>query len=421
MLSRFLCRPSHLRFIISRNTHFLNPKIPSPHAPISSSVPVFFPKNPHFFSTSNNGGGSDSWNLSSSDTPSMFPEDIEISETLPRDESPLFRDLEEPEKGTAVAGGGFVKGFSPWTTEEDEDAKNVFEILDEEDEKGKWEVGSKGGRGENGEWETAAGYKPWSASVEEDGETVFDVVEEEEKMAGLDFSAEEERLQKEKLEEEQRLELEEKALTVVLKGPNRAFGDLIAASGITEEMLDSLMTLKDLGDIKGLPPLHEIEDMRYERSMSRSSRAEMERQKQEEVAKARVRQVDEKGRAYGTGKRKCSIARVWIEPGNGKFIVNDKEFDVYFPMLDHRANLLRPFSETTTLGMWDVRCTVKGGGVSGQAGAIQLGISRALQNWDPELRRPLREAGFLTRDSRVVERKKPGRAKARKSFQWVKR
>ncbi|KAL0400725.1 UNVERIFIED_CONTAM: 30S ribosomal protein S9, mitochondrial [Sesamum latifolium] len=186
-------------------------------------------------------------------------------------------------------------------------------------------------------------------------------------------------------------------------------------------MLDSLIALKDFEGIQGLPPLSEIEDMRYEKNTRKSSRAEIERQKQEEVAKARVRQVDEKGRAYGTGKRKCSIARVWIHPGDGKFFVNDKEFDVYFPMLDHRAALLRPFSETKTLGMWDVSCTVKGGGTSGQVGAIRLGISRALQNWEPGFRPPLKEAGFLTRDSRVVERKKPGKAKARKSFQWVKR
>ncbi|KAL9276098.1 hypothetical protein ACSQ67_026357 [Phaseolus vulgaris] len=150
--------------------------------------------------------------------------------------------------------------------------------------------------------------------------------------------------------------------------------------------------------------------MRYERNTRKSSRGEMERLKQEEAAKARVKQVDDK--------------------------VNDKEFDVYFPMLDHRATLLRPFSKTKTLGLWDVNCTVKGGGVSaivpisvnemcflktGQVGAIRLGISKALQNWEPELRPSLRNAGFLTRDSRVVERKKPGKAKARKSFQWVKR
>ncbi|KAL6657439.1 hypothetical protein ACP70R_005219 [Stipagrostis hirtigluma subsp. patula] len=213
----------------------------------------------------------------------------------------------------------------------------------------------------------------------------------------------------------------EKELMETLKGPNRAFGDLIAASGITEDMIDSLILLKDVRGVPGLPPLREIEDRAIQKLNATSSRAEIERQKQEEIAKARVRQVDEKGRAYGTGKRKCSIARVWIQPGDGKFIVNDKEFDAYFPILDHRAELLRPFTVTKTLGLWDVACTVKGGGVSGQVGAIRLGISRALQNWEPGLRPYLKAAGYLTRDSRVVERKKPGKAKARKSFQWVKR
>ncbi|CAN6219791.1 unnamed protein product [Urochloa humidicola] len=213
----------------------------------------------------------------------------------------------------------------------------------------------------------------------------------------------------------------EKELMEILKGPNRAFGDAIASSGITEGMIDSLILLKDVRDVPGLPPLSEIEDEAIQKLNATSSRAEVERQKQEEIAKARVRQVDEKGRAYGTGKRKCSIARVWIEPGDGKFVVNEKEFDAYFPILDHRAELLRPFTVTKTLGLWDVTCTVKGGGVSGQVGAIRLGISRALQNWEPGLRPYLKAAGYLTRDSRVVERKKPGKAKARKSFQWVKR
>nr|AKM76755.1 ribosomal protein S5 domain 2-like superfamily protein [Geranium maderense] len=217
------------------------------------------------------------------------------------------------------------------------------------------------------------------------------------------------------------LEREEKELTHIVKGPNRAFGDLIAASGITDEMLDSLIVLKDFEGIKGLPPLREIEDTRLEKSGRKSPRFAMELRKQEDLAKSRVRFVDEKGRAYGTGRRKCSIARVWVIPGDGKFIVNDKEFDAYFPMLDHRAALLRPLSETKTLGLWDVKCTVQGGGTSGQVGAIQLGISRALQNWEPGLRGVLRDGGYLTRDPRVVERKKPGKAKARKSFQWVKR
>lgn len=159
---------------------------------------------------------------------------------------------------------------------------------------------------------------------------------------------------------------------LLISGPNRAFGDLIAASGITDEMLDSLIALKDLEGVEGLPPLSEIEDLRYEKSTRKSSRAEIERLKQEELAKSRVRRVDEKGRAYGTGRRKCSVARVWIEPGDGKFLVNDKQFDVYFPMLDHRAALLRPFSETKTLGRWDVKCTVQGGGVSGEYTSISL-------------------------------------------------
>ncbi|GAA0156581.1 ribosomal protein [Lithospermum erythrorhizon] len=266
----------------------------------------------------------------------------------------------------------------------------------------------------------------FSVGVEEEGKVADELFKNVE-LEGDDGVEEDMLLEKakenKKLEEEEnkKLEEEEKGLIEVLKGPDRAFGDLIAASGITDEMLDSLIALKDLEGIQGLPPLTEIENMRYEKNTKRSSRADIERQKQEEVTRARVREVDTKGRAYGTGKRKCSIARVWIQPGDGKFVVNDKEFDVYFPMLDHRADLLRPFTETKTLGTWNVNCTVKGGGVSGQVGAIRLGVSRALQCWDPNLRPPLKKVGFLTRDSRVVERKKPGKAKARKSFQWVKR
>ncbi|GFP82246.1 30S ribosomal protein s9 [Phtheirospermum japonicum] len=282
--------------------------------------------------------------------------------------------------------------------------------------------------GGGGNEELAAGEddQPWSFTAEEKEGAVEDLFGIEGECVEMGFSGSgdenvEEINWAEKSEQEKQLELEEKALTAAIKGPNRAFGDLIASSGITDEMLDSLIALKDFEGIQGLPPLSKIEDMRYEKNTKKSSRAEIERQKQEEVAKARVRQVDDKGRAYGTGKRKCSIARVWIQPGDGKFSVNDKEFDVYFPMIDQRAALLRPFSETKTLGMWDVKCTVKGGGTSGQVGAIRLGISRALQNWEPGLRPPLKEAGFLTRDSRIVERKKPGKAKARKSFQWVKR
>lgn len=278
--------------------------------------------------------------------------------------------------------------------------------------------------GKDDGWLTAEGYRPWSLSEEGRDDGLFDVGEGAQAFgddAGGEADAVKTDRSEEEKEEKKKLEREEQELIPVLKGPNRAFGDLIAASGITDAMLDSLIALKDFEKIDGLPPLREIEDMRYERNTKKSTRAEIERLKQEEVAKARVRQVDDKGRAYGTGRRKCSIARVWVQPGDGQFMVNEKELDVYFPMLDHRAALLRPFSETKTLGLWDVNCTVKGGGVSGQVGAIRLGISRALQNWEPGLRPPLRSAGFLTRDPRVVERKKPGKAKARKSFQWVKR
>ncbi|KAL0299547.1 UNVERIFIED_CONTAM: 30S ribosomal protein S9, mitochondrial [Sesamum radiatum] len=174
--------------------------------------------------------------------------------------------------------------------------------------------------GGNEEWATAEDYQPWSFSVEgkEEGEEdVFGIEAEsgEIGISGLGDGVGEGIRGIEKSEQGKQLESEEKALTAVLKGPDRAFGDLIAASGITDEMLDSLIALKDFEGIQGLPPLSEIEDMRYEKNTRKSSRAEIERQKQEEAAKARVRQVDEKGRAYGTGKRKCSIARVWIQPG----------------------------------------------------------------------------------------------------------
>ncbi|KAK1576247.1 hypothetical protein Q3G72_012218 [Acer saccharum] len=288
------------------------------------------------------------------------------------------------------------------------------------------EVKAAGGGGDenwlNPAEEEEEEHKPWNL-VDEVKDDVFNIGESVQTAGEIGDEIATSVVEENVLSEEElrKLEVEEKELCVILKGPNRAFGDLMAASGITDAMLDSLMALKDFEGVEGLPPLSEIEDIRYEKNTKKSSRSEIERQKQEEIAKSRVRRVDEKGRAYGTGRRKCSIARVWIQPGDGKFVVNDKEFDVYFPMLEHRAALLRPFDETKTLGLWDVSCTVKGGGYSGQVGAVRLGISRALQNWEPDLRPALRSVGFLTRDSRVVERKKPGKAKARKSFQWVKR
>ena len=134
-----------------------------------------------------------------------------------------------------------------------------------------------------------------------------------------------------------------------------------------------------------------------------------------------VKTVDAQGRAYATGKRKDAIARVWIKPGKGQVTVNGRDQTVYFARPTQRMILNQPFENTNREGEFDVICTVTGGGLSGQAGAVRHGISRALVNFEPELRGGLKKGGFLTRDSRTVERKKPGRPKARRSKQWKKR
>ena len=130
---------------------------------------------------------------------------------------------------------------------------------------------------------------------------------------------------------------------------------------------------------------------------------------------------DELGRAYATGKRKDAIARVWIKPGSGKVTVNGKDMPDYFARPVLQMILRQPFQVAGGEGEFDVMATVKGGGLSGQAGAVKHGVSKALQLYDPALRGALKAAGFLTRDSRVVERKKFGRRKARRSFQFSKR
>jgi small subunit ribosomal protein S9 len=130
---------------------------------------------------------------------------------------------------------------------------------------------------------------------------------------------------------------------------------------------------------------------------------------------------DALGRAYGTGRRKNSIARVWVKSGSGKVIVNHKEIDKYFARDTHRRLALQPFTVTKTIGQFDIYCTVLGGGLSGQAGAIRHGVSRALDNFDPNFHTDLKQNGLLTRDSRVVERKKYGQHKARKGTQFSKR
>lgn len=131
--------------------------------------------------------------------------------------------------------------------------------------------------------------------------------------------------------------------------------------------------------------------------------------------------LDKQGRAYGTGRRKDAVARVWVKRGKGQIIVNGKSLEQYFARPVLRMIINQPFVTVKEENKFDLTITVKGGGLSGQAGAVRHGIARALDNYDPSLRPALRKAGFLTRDSRVVERKKYGKAKARRSFQFSKR
>jgi small subunit ribosomal protein S9 len=139
------------------------------------------------------------------------------------------------------------------------------------------------------------------------------------------------------------------------------------------------------------------------------------------AAPVHVQKLDNSGRAYATGKRKDAIARVWVKPGSGKIIVNDKEFAAYFARPVLQMILKQPIIATNRDGQFDIIATVVGGGLSGQAGAVRHGISKALTYYEPGLRAVLKKGGFLTRDSRTVERKKYGKAKARRSFQFSKR
>jgi len=135
----------------------------------------------------------------------------------------------------------------------------------------------------------------------------------------------------------------------------------------------------------------------------------------------REQELDAQGRAYATGRRKDAVARVWLKPGTGKVTVNGRDQEVFFARPTLRLIIAQPFTITDRVDQYDVVCTVAGGGLSGQAGAVKHGISQALSKFEPLLRSTIKAAGFLTRDSRVVERKKYGRAKARKSFQFSKR
>ena len=140
-----------------------------------------------------------------------------------------------------------------------------------------------------------------------------------------------------------------------------------------------------------------------------------------EAAPLREPQIDAQGRAYATGRRKDAVARVWIKPGTGKIEVNGRDQSVYFARPTLRLVINQPFDVAGRRDQYDVYCTVSGGGLSGQAGAVKHGIAQALSRFEPALRSPIKQAGFLTRDARVVERKKYGKAKARRSFQFSKR
>jgi small subunit ribosomal protein S9 len=141
----------------------------------------------------------------------------------------------------------------------------------------------------------------------------------------------------------------------------------------------------------------------------------------EPEAIARVQVIDDQGRAYATGKRKNAIARVWIKPGKGQITVNGRDQEIYFARPVLRMMIAQPLQVADRLGQFDVVVSVKGSGLSGQAGAVRHGLSKALTYYEPGLRSVLKPHGFLTRDSRVVERKKYGKAKARRSFQFSKR
>ena len=139
------------------------------------------------------------------------------------------------------------------------------------------------------------------------------------------------------------------------------------------------------------------------------------------AAPIREKEVDAQGRSYATGRRKDAVARVWLKPGTGKIIVNGRDQEVYFARPTLRLVINQPFTVTERVEQYDIVATVKGGGLSGQAGAVKHGIAQALSKFEPLLRSAVKAEGFLTRDSRVVERKKYGKAKARKSFQFSKR
>ena len=181
-------------------------------------------------------------------------------------------------------------------------------------------------------------------------------------------------------------------------------------------MADETNTVSDLADLKDIASNAPAAD-----AADAEEAGEVSIVRTGPAAPLREQELDAQGRAYATGRRKDAVARVWIKPGSGKIVVNGRDQEVYFARPTLRLVINQPFTVSDREGQYDVIATVKGGGLSGQAGAVKHGISQALSKFEPALRGTVKAAGFLTRDSRVVERKKYGRAKARRSFQFSKR
>jgi len=178
-------------------------------------------------------------------------------------------------------------------------------------------------------------------------------------------------------------------------------------------MSDNRQSLSDLADLTSAAPVAAAASAPVEASAPIQPAAP--------TMPLREQEIDGLGRAYATGRRKDAVARVWIKPGSGKVTINGRDQEIYFARPTLRLVLNQPFTVTDRVGSYDVIATVKGGGLSGQAGAVKHGISQALTKYEPALRSAVKAEGFLTRDSRTVERKKYGKAKARKSFQFSKR
>ncbi|MBB3938728.1 small subunit ribosomal protein S9 [Novosphingobium fluoreni] len=173
---------------------------------------------------------------------------------------------------------------------------------------------------------------------------------------------------------------------------------------------DTVSSLSDLKDLTANAPIENAEQGENQAPVRTGPTAPL-----------RAQEIDAQGRAYATGRRKDAVARVWLKPGSGKITVNGRDQSIYFARPTLRLVIAQTFQITDRVDQYDIVATVKGGGLSGQAGAVKHGIAQALSKFEPALRAAVKSAGFLTRDPRVVERKKYGRAKARRSFQFSKR